>query len=78
MSFNQACQKLYSDKVSKVVIFGPISNFARSLQASPLKLLNEVAVAVILPDFVKAPDSVSLRITTNTLMITRVCTLYKM
>ena len=43
-----------------------------------LKLLNEVAVAVILPDFVKAPDSVSLRITTNTLMITRVCTLYKM
>ena len=37
MSFNQACQKLYSDKVSKVVIFGPISNFARSLQAAPFK-----------------------------------------
>ena len=37
MSFNQACQKHYSDKVSKVVIFGPISNFARSLQAAPLK-----------------------------------------
>ena len=39
MSFNQACQKHYSDKVSKVVIFGPISNFARSLQAAPLKYL---------------------------------------
>ena len=38
MSFNQACQKLYSDKVSEVVIFGPISNFARSLQASPLNI----------------------------------------
>ena len=38
MSFNQPCQKLYSDKVSKVVIFGPISNFARSFQAAPPKL----------------------------------------
>ena len=39
MSFNQACQRLYSDKVSKAVNFGPISNFARSLQAAPLNTL---------------------------------------
>ena len=36
---NQAYDRLYSDKVSKFAIFGPISNFARSLQATPLKYL---------------------------------------
>ena len=35
---NQAYDRLYSDKVSKFVIFGPISNFAPSLQATPLKV----------------------------------------
>ena len=35
---NQACNRVYSDKVSKIWIFGPISNFARCLQAAPLKL----------------------------------------
>ena len=49
MSFNQACQKLYSDKVSKVVIFGAISNFARSLQAAPLKDFRDV-ISLILPN----------------------------
>ena len=33
---NQAYDGLCSDKVSKFAIFGPISNFARSLQATPL------------------------------------------
>ena len=37
MPMNQAYDRLYSDKVSKFAIFGPISNFARSLQATPLK-----------------------------------------
>ena len=36
MPMNQAYDRLYSDKVSKFAIFGPISNFARSLQ----RLLN--------------------------------------
>ena len=38
MPMNQAYDRLYSDKVSKFAIFGPISNFARSLQATPLKV----------------------------------------
>ena len=37
MPMNQAYDRLYSDKVSKFAIFGPISNFARSFQATPLK-----------------------------------------
>ena len=38
MPMNQAYDRLYSDKVSKFAILGPIiSNFARSLQAMPLK-----------------------------------------
>ena len=37
MPMNQAYDRLYSDKVSKFTIFGPISNFARSLQATPQK-----------------------------------------
>ena len=38
MSINQAYDRLYSDKVSKL-IFGSISNFARSLLAETLKAL---------------------------------------
>ena len=37
MPMNQAYNELYSDKVLKFGIFGPISNFAISLQAMPLK-----------------------------------------
>ena len=37
MPMNQAYDRLYSDKVSIFAIFGPISNFAPSLKATPLK-----------------------------------------
>ena len=45
MPMNQAYDRLYSDKVSKFAIFGPISNFARSLQATPLKLEQTAFIA---------------------------------
>ena len=37
MPKNQACNRLYSDKVSKIFNFGSISNIARSLVAEALK-----------------------------------------
>ena len=53
---NQAYDRLYSDKVSKFAIFGPISNFARSLQATPLNTY----IALILRAYVSIQNNCKL------------------